>query len=41
VIKAIEELKRAGMTILLAEQSLRFAERVADRVYKVEKGRLA
>jgi branched-chain amino acid transport system ATP-binding protein len=41
VVKAIEELKRAGMTILLAEQSLRFAERVADRVYKVEKGRLA
>jgi branched-chain amino acid transport system ATP-binding protein len=41
VIKAIEELKRAGMTILLAEQSLRFAERVADRIYKVEKGRLA
>jgi len=41
VIGAIEELKRAGMTILLAEQSLRFAERVADRVYKVEKGRLA
>jgi len=40
VIKAIEELKRAGMTILLAEQSLRFAERIADRVYKVEKGRL-
>ena len=41
VIRAIEELKRAGMTILLAEQSLRFAERVADRVYRVEKGRLA
>ena len=41
VIKAIEELRRAGMTILLAEHSLRFAERVADRVYKVEKGRLA
>ena len=41
VIKVIEELKRAGMTILLAEQSLRVAERVADRVYKVEKGRLA
>jgi branched-chain amino acid transport system ATP-binding protein len=41
VIKAIGELKRGGMTILLAEQSLRFAERVADRVYKVEKGRLA
>ena len=41
VAKAIEELKRAGMTILLAEQSLRFAERVADRVYRIEKGRLA
>jgi branched-chain amino acid transport system ATP-binding protein len=41
VVKAIQELKRAGMTILLAEQSLRFAERVADRVYRLEKGRLA
>ena len=41
VVKAIAELKRAGMTILLAEQSLRFAERVADRVYRIEKGRLA
>lgn len=41
VIKAIEALKRAGMTILLAEQSLRFAERVADRVYRIEKGRVA
>jgi branched-chain amino acid transport system ATP-binding protein len=40
VIKAIEELKRSGMTIVLAEQTLRFAERVADRVYKVEEGRL-
>jgi len=40
VIKVIEELKRSGMTIVLAEQTLRFAERVADRVYKVEKGRL-
>ena len=41
VVKAIEELKRTGMTIVLAEQSQRFAERVADRVYRVEKGRLA
>jgi branched-chain amino acid transport system ATP-binding protein len=41
VVKAIEELKRAGLTILLAEQSLRFAERVADRAYRIEKGRLA
>ena len=40
VVKAMEELKRAGVTVVLAEQSLRFAERVADRVYKVEKGRV-
>ena len=41
VVKAIREMKRAGMTIVLAEQSLRFAQRVADRVYRIEKGRLA
>ena len=41
VVNAIEKLKRAGMTILLAEQSLRFAERVADRVYRIEKGVVA
>ena len=41
VAKAIEKMKRAGVTVILAEQSLRFAERVADRVYRLEKGRLA
>jgi len=41
VIRAIEALKRAGVTVILAEQSLRFAERVADRVYRVEKGRVS
>ena len=41
VAKAIGEMKRAGVTVILAEQSLRFAERVADRVYRLEKGRLA
>jgi len=41
VVKAIQEMKRAGVTIVLAEQSQRFAERVADRVYRVEKGRLS
>jgi len=41
VAKAIGELRRAGVTVVLAEQSLRFAERVADRVYRVEKGRLS
>jgi branched-chain amino acid transport system ATP-binding protein len=41
VIEAVRELKRAGVTVVLAEQSLRFAERVADRVYRIEKGRIA
>ena len=41
VIKAVQELKRAGVTVVLAEQSLRFAERVADRLYRIEKGRIA
>jgi branched-chain amino acid transport system ATP-binding protein len=41
VINAVRELKRAGVTVVLAEQSLRFAERVADRVYRIEKGRIA
>ena len=41
VVKAVEAMKRVGMTVVLAEQSSRFAERLADRVYKVEKGHLA
>ena len=38
VAKAILELKRAGVTVLLAEQSQHFAGRVADRAYLLEKG---
>jgi branched-chain amino acid transport system ATP-binding protein len=38
VARAIVELKRAGVTVLLAEQSQRFAGRVADRAYVLEKG---
>jgi branched-chain amino acid transport system ATP-binding protein len=38
VAKAIVELKRAGLTVLLAEQSRHFAGRVADRAYLLEKG---
>ena len=41
VAGAIRELKRAGVTVLLAEQSPRFVEAVADRAYTVEKGTLA
>jgi|SRR5689334_6398236 branched-chain amino acid transport system ATP-binding protein len=39
--RAVREMKRAGMTVLLAEQSPRFVESVADRAYTVEKGTLA
>ena len=38
VAKAIVEVKAAGVTVLLAEQSRHFAERVADRAYILEKG---
>ncbi len=37
---SILELKRAGVTVLLAEQSKRFTERVADRSYTLEKGEI-
>jgi branched-chain amino acid transport system ATP-binding protein len=38
VARAILELKRGGLTVLLAEQSRRFTDRVADRGYLLEKG---
>ena len=41
VAKAIVEIKRAGVTVLLAEQSRHFAGRVADRTYVLEKGVIA
>ena len=40
VARVILELKRAGVTVLLAEQSARFTEHVADRSYTLEKGQL-
>jgi branched-chain amino acid transport system ATP-binding protein len=40
VARAILELKRDGVTVLLAEQSARFTERVADRGYTLEKGEI-
>lgn len=38
--KALAALKRDGMTILLAEQNLHFARRVADHAAVIEKGRV-
>ena len=40
VEKAILELKRAGVTVLLSEQNLVFARRVADRGYLLEQGQI-
>ena len=36
----VRELKEQGLTVLLCEQNLRFAQQVADRAYIVEKGRV-
>jgi branched-chain amino acid transport system ATP-binding protein len=38
VARAIGEVKRAGVAVLLAEQSRHFTDRVADRAYVLEKG---
>jgi branched-chain amino acid transport system ATP-binding protein len=41
VARAALEMKRAGVGVLLAEQNARFTARLADRVYRLEKGRIA
>jgi branched-chain amino acid transport system ATP-binding protein len=41
VAAAILEMKWAGVAVLLAEQSARFTERVADRGYRLEKGKIS
>jgi branched-chain amino acid transport system ATP-binding protein len=38
--RAILEMKRHGLTVLLAEQNLRFARAVSDRAAIIEKGRI-
>jgi branched-chain amino acid transport system ATP-binding protein len=40
IAAAILELKRAGLALLLCEQNLRFARRIADRAYHLEQGKL-
>jgi branched-chain amino acid transport system ATP-binding protein len=39
--EAIETLKRAGLTVVMSEQNLRFATALADRAYVIERGRIA
>jgi branched-chain amino acid transport system ATP-binding protein len=36
----IVELKKEGLSVLLSEQNIHFAELVSDRVYVLEKGQL-
>jgi len=36
----IKDLKRQGVSILLSEQNLHFAEAVSDRAYVIEKGHI-
>ena len=36
----ILELKREGLSVVLSEQNLRFAELVSDRAYVIEKGQI-
>ncbi len=38
--RMIGDLKAGGLSVLLAEQNMRFATRVADRVYVLESGRV-
>jgi len=44
IVKALGQqiaaLKREGLTILLSEQNLKFAARLADRAYIIEKGQI-
>ena len=41
VAQAIAELKRAGLAVLVCEQNAHFAERLVDRGYRIEKGRIS
>lgn len=38
--EVLAELKARGMTILLVEQNFRFASRIADRFYLIDRGRV-
>jgi branched-chain amino acid transport system ATP-binding protein len=38
--RQIRKLKDMGLTILLAEQNIEFATRIADRAYIIETGRI-
>jgi branched-chain amino acid transport system ATP-binding protein len=39
--EALRSLKASGLSVLLCEQNPRFAGELADRVYRIEKGKVA
>ncbi len=39
-IAVLQEVRQTGITILMADQNLKFARRVADRGYIIDKGRI-
>lgn len=41
IVEVLRAMKREGMTLLLADQNLRFCRKVCDRGYILEKGRVA
>jgi branched-chain amino acid transport system ATP-binding protein len=40
LLRVLEEIRDSGITILLADQNLRFARRIAARGYIIDKGRI-
>ena len=40
IANTIVELKKEGLSVLLSEQNIHFAEFVSDRVYVLEKGQM-
>jgi branched-chain amino acid transport system ATP-binding protein len=38
MVDMVREMKAAGLTILLSEQNMRFASRISERAYLIERG---
>ena len=41
LLEALDRIRKEGVTILVADQNLKFAREVADRAYILEKGAIA
>jgi branched-chain amino acid transport system ATP-binding protein len=40
LLKVVQQLKKSGVSILLAEQSIKFAREIGSRCYILEKGQV-